>query len=121
MEYSIREGITVLEGRSVIVRIFGTVQPLVKWCGKGNTDAEYLCIYAVEQYVNLHNSLPNIKHLRTPNEVVGSLPPVNTSNRFLYSFRDLITFRLPSKEWKFDNRYDLGFYMGESEGIKGDV
>jgi len=50
---------------------------------------------------------------------VGALPPVDANNRFLYSFGDLVTFRLPSKDWKFDVRHDLGFYVGEEEGIKG--
>ena len=42
---------------------------------------------AVEHYVSLRNSLHSNKILQTPNEIVGSLPPVDANNRFLCTWR----------------------------------
>mmetsp|Transcript_5126 Transcript_5126/g.7162 ORF Transcript_5126/g.7162 Transcript_5126/m.7162 type:complete len:656 (-) Transcript_5126:5864-7831(-) len=75
--------------------------------------------HAVEHYVSLHNSLPTNEHNRSPNEIVRLSHQVDSRIRFLFAFGDLVTFRLPSKEWKFDVRNDLGFFVGEREGIKG--
>ena len=75
--------------------------------------------HAAEHYVSLHNSLPIGETHKSPNEIVGGVPPIDASYRFLYAFGDLVTFRIPKKNWKFDVRNDLGFFVGEKDGIKG--
>ena len=77
--------------------------------------------HAAEHWVRLHNDIPNKDTGKTPNQLVWNAKPVNAIHRYRYSFGDLVTFGIPKKDrkWKFDVRNDVGFFLGDEDGVKG--
>lgn len=77
--------------------------------------------HAAEHWVRLHNDIPNKETGKTPNQLVWSARPVNAGHRYRYAFGDLVTFGVPKKDrkWKFDVRNDVGFFLGDEDGVKG--
>ena len=77
--------------------------------------------HAAEHWVRLHNDIPNKDTGKSPNQLVLNASPVDARHRYRYAFGDLVTFGVPKKNrsWKFDVRNDVGFFLGDEDGVKG--
>lgn len=76
---------------------------------------------ALQYYAEVHNSLPNLSTKVSPNKMIDSTYVTDATYQYKYSFGDIICYGIPKKirTWKFSVRNDIGFYMGDMDGMKG--
>ncbi len=77
--------------------------------------------HAVTHWRRLHNSVPHSSIRETPARLIDPNFRIDAHTQFRHAFGDLLCFPLQDHErlWKFDVKNDIGFYMGDEDGVKG--
>ena len=78
--------------------------------------------HALTHWTRLHNSTPHHAVIKdTPARLIGPNFFVDAHHQYRFSFGDLLCFPLQDHErlWKFDDKNDMGFYVGDEDSVKG--
>ena len=67
------------------------------------------------------NSVPQTSIKNTPARIIDPCFRTDAYTQFRHGFGDLLCNPLQDHErlWKFDVKNDIGFYMGDKDGVKG--
>jgi hypothetical protein len=78
---------------------------------------------ALKHCIRVHNDLPRSAHQYSPNAIMDNTHQVDARYQYRFAYGDIVCYPLAEKErrWKFDTKNEMGFYLGDKKGMKGDV